>query len=123
MQFVHREPVPPAGWAGWHAGRGPAGRRLVPGRAVHGPGGCACDGGGRGPHGRAGRGRRRRQCRSERGARRPVAEGVPAARIALAAADGSAAETRPPAVVAQPERGRVQVLAFVGAISPGLRRG
>ena len=47
-----------------------------------------------------------------------VAEGVLAAQIALAAADSSAAETRPPAVVVEPERGQVQVLVFAGTISP-----
>ena len=47
-------------------------------------------------------------------------EGVLAARIALAAASGSAVETRPPVVVVEAERGQVQALVFGGAISPVL---
>ena len=49
-------------------------------------------------------------------------EGVLAAQIALAAADGSAAETRPPAVVAEPERGQVQVFGVRRDYLAGLRR-
>lgn len=41
-----------------------------------------------------------------------------AAQIALAAADSSAAETRSPAVVVEPERSPVQVLEFAGTVSP-----
>lgn len=47
-----------------------------------------------------------------------VAEGVLAARIALAAASSSAVETRPPAVVVENEQGQVQALVFAGTISP-----
>lgn len=46
--------------------------------------------------------------------------GVPAARIALAAARSPVVETRLPAVAAEPERGRVRVLVFGGVISPVL---
>ncbi len=45
-------------------------------------------------------------------------EGVPAARIALAAARSSIIETRTPAAAVEPERGQVQVLVFGGIISP-----
>lgn len=47
-----------------------------------------------------------------------VNQGVLAARIALAAADSTAVETRPPAVVVEDDRGQVQVLVFAGTISP-----
>ena len=47
-----------------------------------------------------------------------VSEGMLAAQIALAAADSSAAETRPPTVVVETDRGQVQVLVFAGTISP-----
>ena len=47
-----------------------------------------------------------------------VAEGVLAAQIALAAANSSAVETRPPAVVVETEQGQVQVIVFAGTISP-----
>lgn len=47
-----------------------------------------------------------------------VDEGVLAAQVALAAARSSIVETRPPAVVVEPERGQVQVLVFAGTISP-----
>lgn len=47
-----------------------------------------------------------------------VAEGVLAARIALAAASSSAVETRPPAVVVETDQGQVQALVFAGTISP-----
>ena len=47
-----------------------------------------------------------------------VSQGVLAARVALAAADSSAVETRPPAVVVEADRGQVQALVFAGTISP-----
>lgn len=47
-----------------------------------------------------------------------VAEGVLAARIALAASASSAVETRPPQVTVETDRGQVRALVFAGAISP-----
>ena len=47
-----------------------------------------------------------------------VAEGVLAARIAMAGAKSSIIETRPPAVIVEEERGSVTVLVFGGTISP-----
>ena len=46
------------------------------------------------------------------------AEGVLAARIAIAGAKSSLIETRPPAVIVEEERGSVTVLVFGGTISP-----
>ena len=46
------------------------------------------------------------------------AEGVLAARIAMAGAKSSIIETRPPAVIVEEERGSVTVLVFGGTISP-----
>lgn len=45
-------------------------------------------------------------------------EGRLAARVALAAAASTAVETRPPEVLVENDRGQVQVLVFIGTISP-----
>ena len=47
-----------------------------------------------------------------------VCEGMLGARIAMAAAKSSIVETRPPAVVVEPERGVVTVLVFGGTLTP-----
>ena len=47
-------------------------------------------------------------------------EGILAARIAIAGANSSIIETRPPAVAVESERGTVTVLVFGGTISPVL---
>lgn len=48
------------------------------------------------------------------------AEGVLAAQIAMAAAQTSIVETRPPQVIVEPERSSVTVLVFGGTITPVL---
>ena len=48
------------------------------------------------------------------------AEGVLAAQIAMAAAQSSIVETRPPAVIVEPERSSVTVLVFGGTMTPVL---
>lgn len=45
-------------------------------------------------------------------------EGILAARIAIAGADSSIIETRPPAIAVETERGSVTALVFGGTISP-----
>ena len=45
-------------------------------------------------------------------------EGILGARLAMVASDSSIVETRPPAVVVEPDRGVVTVLVFGGTISP-----
>ena len=47
-------------------------------------------------------------------------EGILGARLAMVASDSSVVETRPPAVVVEPDRGVVTVLVFGGTISPVL---
>ena len=47
-------------------------------------------------------------------------EGILGARLAMAASDSSIIETRPPAVVVEPDRGIVTVLVFGGTITPML---
>ena len=47
-------------------------------------------------------------------------EGILGARIAMAGARGSVAETRLPAVLVEPERGTVRVIVYGSAISPVL---
>lgn len=45
-------------------------------------------------------------------------EGILGARLAMVASDSSIVETRPPAIVVEPEDGIVTVLVFGGTISP-----